>query len=172
MINAQNIKFALLCYFRFKRQWICVDECMHADVIADTGKQIIEVEVKTSRHDLLKGELKKRWKHSRFKDLVYQKYMPNKFYFCVPTALKDIAVEFAKTLNNKYGVMVFNDHEFEQAVERVGSRKARSHVFGETLLTVKPAQLLHDSYTPAYQRQIAKRASCKLITLMQKEIKA
>ena len=80
-ITAFEIKFALLSYFRFKRQWVCVDECMNADVVADTGKQIIEVEVKVSKSDLMQGEAKKEWKHDNYRHLRYGNYIPNKYYF-------------------------------------------------------------------------------------------
>ena len=48
-VTAFDLKLALLDYFRFLRQWVCVDEFRGADVIADTGKDIIEVEVKVGK---------------------------------------------------------------------------------------------------------------------------
>ena len=150
-LTAFDLKLALLEYFRFIRQWVCVDECMDADVIADTGKQIIEVEVKISRQDLLKGEEKKKWKHNWYRDaLPNASNVPNKYYFCVPKVLQDIAIEYATSLNPKYGVIIY-DHE-TLSIE-----------------VIKSAHILHGNYHSNHRYQIAKRTSAKIITMMQKE---
>jgi len=52
-ITAFDLKLALMQYFRFNRQWLCVDEFRGADIIADTGKEIIEVETKITKSDLI-----------------------------------------------------------------------------------------------------------------------
>jgi len=148
--TAMDLKLALLVYFRFKRQWICVDECMQADVIADTGKHIVEVEVKVSRQDLLRGEEKKRNKHLNYELQWYKYSIPNKYYFCVPIELKDTAIEYVYKLNPRYGVMVFDPED-------------------KSVITVKSALILRTDYNEKHRHEIAKRASCKLITLMQKE---
>lgn len=145
---AFDLKLALMEYFRFKRQWVCVDECLKADIVADSGKHIIEVEVKVSKHDLLKGEERKRNKHRNYEEQWHGCKIPNKYYFCVPTELADIAVEYARKLNPKYGVIVYNP-------------------LTEEVFTIKPAQLLHDTYRERHSHQIAKRCSAKIITLMQ-----
>ena len=41
-VTSFHLKLALLEYFRFERRWIAVDEFRKADVIADTGKKVIE----------------------------------------------------------------------------------------------------------------------------------
>lgn len=151
-ITSFDLKLALLEYFRFTRQWICVDECLHADIIADTGKQIIEVEVKISKYDLLRGEEKKKWKHDNYGRNLYGPFVPNKYYFCVLVSLQEIAIRHAHHLNPRYGVIVFDPEQ-------------------RNLLIVKSARTLHDKYNEKHRHQIAKRASCKLITLMQKGCK-
>lgn len=178
MINEFNIKFALLCYYRFKRQWICVDECMKADIIADSGNHIIEVEIKTGKYDLFKEGTCKRFKHDSYMKLLHSerhlwnRYVPNKYYFCVPSIIKDEAIEYATSLNKRYGVIVFYEETFKRSLEQFNRlRMTNISIFGDSILTVKSAQNLHNDYSKAYQNQIAKRASCKLITMMHKELK-
>lgn len=151
-VTAMDIKLALLKHFRFKRQWIAVDECLDADVVADAGNYIVEVEVKVSKQDLLKGEAAKAWKHQNYDLQFYVKRIPNKYYFCVPVSLQKVAVEYAAKLNPKYGVIVFDPED-------------------RFILTVKSAMLLHGGYSKFHSHQIAKRASCKAITMMEKEHK-
>lgn len=149
-VKTFDIKLAVMEHFRFKKQWICVDECLHADVIADSGKRIVEVEVKVTREDLIRGEAKKAHKHQNYDLQFYKSFIPNLYYFCVPYELKDVAVEYAAKLNPKYGVMYYSP--------------ATGNV-----ITVKRARALHKEYSEKHRHQIAKRCSCKLITLMQKE---
>ena len=66
-VTAFDLKLALLQYFRFKRQGVCVEEFRGADIIVDTGKEIIEVEVKITKADLINGEKRKQWKHESYK---------------------------------------------------------------------------------------------------------
>ena len=49
-VTAFDLKLGLLQYFRFKRGWVCVDEFRGADIIVDTGKDIIEIETKITKH--------------------------------------------------------------------------------------------------------------------------
>jgi len=59
MITSTHLKSALLHYCRFKRQWICADEVTSgqfiADVLIDTGKFTIEIEIKISKSDFING---------------------------------------------------------------------------------------------------------------------
>ena len=58
-----HLKAALLSYGRLKKQFIVADEVgvckTNADIMVDTGGFLIEVEVKTSKSDLVQGEKKK-----------------------------------------------------------------------------------------------------------------
>jgi hypothetical protein len=153
--DAFDLKLALMEYFRFTRQWVCVDECLLADVVADTGKTIIEVEVKVSKYDLLKGEERSRRKinkHKRFKVQWSTRGVPNMYYFCVPIELGDDALKYVEGLNPKYGVIVYDPNT-------------------KMVQMIKGAARLHSDYCGMLKHQIAKRCSAKIITLMQKQAK-
>jgi len=163
-----QLKLALLEYFRFKRQSIVVDECCNNDIVADTGKEIIEVEVKISKSDLIYGERtrSKQIKHKKYANSMVV-FNPNKYYFCVPSFLKNNTIEYAKNLNPNYGVIVFNENNFFNTKY---NRKARAYHM-DYLEFVKKAKNLHQNYHILYQKQIAKRCSAKLITLLQDKAK-
>ena len=158
-VDSTALKVAVMEYYRFGRQAICVDEFNGADVIVDTGKEIIEVEVKIDRYDLIKGELKKANKHRAYKSgASWSRCHPNKFIFCVPKSLYPDAEQIVKQLNPKYGIMIFDD----EALAKYGDGPLSGYI-----VMMKKARKLHTNYSARQQRLIAKRASCKLITLMQ-----
>jgi len=163
IVSSFDLKLALLQYYRFKRQWVCVDEFDGMDVVADTGKHIIEVEVKVSRQDLLRGESNKKWKHDNYKQLHHVNYIPNKYYFCVPCCLEKDALKYAHELNPKYGVIVFDNLSFEDYIYRTGLLPRHE----DSLKTVRVAHVLHGNYKQKNSWLIAKRASSKLITMME-----
>jgi len=103
-VNSHIIKVCLMKYYRFKRQFLCVDEIGYepADVLVDTGKAIIEIEIKISKQDLWKGEERKR-KH-KIED---SKRGCNQFYLCVPTELVEEGAKWIKETNQKYGLIEF-----------------------------------------------------------------
>ena len=106
-MTSLDIKFALLWYFRFKRQWICTTEFLMWDVVVFTNDYLIETEVKVSKSDLWNGEAKKE-KHNDYKA---QKYpMPNKFYICVPETLLNDAKEWVEATNKNYGIITYHSH--------------------------------------------------------------
>lgn len=159
-VTAFDLKLALLEYFRFQRQWVCVDEFRGADVIVDTDKDIIEVEVKISKYDLVNKECGKN-KHQFY--CVGQQYCrlhPNKFYFCVPEPLVPPAIEVCGKLNPKYGVIAFNPYVFERHIQWNYKIPHR-----ECLRMVRSAKRLHESYTN-YQRAIAMRTTSKIVILI------
>jgi len=166
-LHALQLKVALLSYFRFKRQWICVDEYNGADVIVDTGKDIIEVEVKVDKKDLLKGEDRKKGKHHNYKAGYSWRWChPNRYYFCVPTSLYEDAERKVAELNDSYGIIEFQEENFIYATERNLCR------YMEDFIVVrKTARPLHKLYETKHQKGIAKRASSKLITLMNAEMR-
>lgn len=157
-LSAFHIKTTLMSYFRFKRQWICVDEVRGrvgelADVIVDTGSEIKEIEIKISKHDLWKGEAIKS-KH-KFSD---EKRWPNCFYICVPTELIDEAKKWIEQTNPKYGLIEFNSKLFEE-------RGYRNYLHYLTFL--KKAKTLHPNYKQGNKDKIAKRLCSALITKME-----
>ena len=165
-VTSFELKLALLEYYRFERQWIAVDEFMGADVIVDTGSEIIEIEVKLRKNDLCNGERYKKLKHHNYKHgLQYARCHPNKYLFCVPIKLREAAEAMVAELNPKYGVIIFDDVRLLANVAR-GYGYAR---LSDYLCTVERAQKLHTNYGRKQQQRIAKRCCSKLVTLMQKQ---
>lgn len=161
--TAFDIKLALLQYYRIKRQWICVDEFSQADVIADTGKEIIEVEVKISKNDLCR-EKKKKAKHQSYSRGQRWVCHPNKYFFCVPRTMVEAAEKMVAELNPKYGIISFNADEYLRHIHR-----GYAYYLADYLFTVKRARKLHDLYDKEQQVKIAKRCSVKLLGLMEKQ---
>ena len=167
-VTSFELKLALLEYYRFERQWIAVDEFKGADVIADTGSKIIEVEVKTAKNDLINGERQKVLKHLNYANgKQHRQAHPNEFLFCVTAKLAETAMDMVTELNPKYGVIVFNDAALLQEL----SRNYRRPMLSDYLFTYKRAGKLHKGYAAKQQQRIAKRCSSKLITQMQQKFK-
>jgi len=165
-ITAFDLKLALLQYFRFQRQWVCVDEFRGADVIADTDQDIIEVEVKISKYDLEKGELRKPRKHHFYSiGRPYALCNPNKFYFCVLESLVVTAQRVCEKLNPKYGIIAFNPYVFERHIQWNYRAPHR-----ECLRMARSAKRLHESYAKC-QEAIAMRTSSKIVSLMEYSFK-
>lgn len=161
-ITAFELKLAFLEYYRFQKQCVTVDEFNGADVIADNGREIIEVEVKVDRYDLMRNELKKKNKHLSYKvGAPWARCHPNKFLFGVTEDLVEDAKQLIEKLNPKYGIIAFNTQSFEKAIDDGFLPAPIRHI-----RIAKSAKALHTNYRNQ-QRLIAKRASCKLISLMQ-----
>jgi len=162
-ITSFDLKLALLQYFRFRRQWICVDEFEGGDVVADTGKEIIEVEVKISKSDLINGERAKIRKHLAYEAGCGYGYLrPNKFLLCVPEKLAEVALEWTARINKNYGVIGFDTDSFNR---RIAINAFLKHA--DCLRIVKSAKQLHKNYGDKLRWNIARRASSKLATLME-----
>jgi len=106
-IHSGNIRAVLMYYYRFKRQFICCSEVKTdfnelSDVLVSTKKHMIEIEIKTSKQDLIKGEARKQ-KHTRPND----KRIINKFFICVPTELIEDAKLWIAQINPSYGLIEF-----------------------------------------------------------------
>jgi len=160
-LTAFDLKLALLYYFRFERQWVCVDEFRHADVVADTGKNIIEAEVKVDKGDLVNKEKYKTFKHHNYRmGRANNLLCPNQFYFCVPESLAVSAMEICEKLNPNYGIIAFNADVFERHISwkwRIPHRQC--------LRMARTAKRLHESYAKC-QHAIAMRTSSKIVSLM------
>lgn len=164
-VTAFDLKLALLDYFRFERQWVCVDEFCKADIVADTGKDIIEVEVKVGKGDLENNEAYKT-KHFAYRmGRQYRQLHPNRFYFCVPESLVTSAIGVCENLNPKYGVVAFNVAVFERHLRWKYKQPHRG-----CLRMARTAKRLHDGYASC-QKAIAMRTSSKIITLLEHEFK-
>ena len=165
-VTSFELKLALLDYFRFERQWIAVDEFRGADVIADTGTKVIEVETKITKNDLTNGEKYKVLKHLAYSNgKPYRRCHPNEYYFCVPWSLVNVAHEVVEAMNPKYGIIIFDSERLLADIGRGYCHKKLS----KYLCVVRKAKKLHTGYPKGQQRLIAKRASSKLITQMQDE---
>lgn len=165
-ITAFELKLALLDYFRLERQWVTVDEFRGADVIADTGSKVIEVEVKIARNDLITGEKYKPLKHLAYSQgRSYRRCHPNEYYFCVPWSLVDTAHKVVEAMNPKYGIIIFDAKRLLGDLDRGYCHSKLSNY----LCVVRRARKLHKGYPKHQQWLIAKRASSKLITQMQAE---
>lgn len=158
-ITAKHIKGALLHYFRFKRGWVPATEVTYglsiADVMVYNAVEIIEIEVKISKGDLLKEAVdeNKKFKHGfSFSTGHYKK--PNKFFFCVPTELVDITIEIAKEINNNYGVLEYIHKEQRRLKDRIRVRKN--------------AKILHTEYHKDICNYINKRLTSEICNMYEK----
>jgi len=163
-----DLKLAVLQYYRFGRQCVCVDECSGADVIVDTGKEIIEVEVKISKRDLIYGERYKVNKHYSYRTGVSSyTHRPNRFLFCVPSFLLENAKKVVQELNPKYGILIFDKEHFEK---RVNAGKDVNHQ--KYICIARSAKKLHNKYFGNLRWTVSKRISAKLISVMQSDFRS
>jgi len=162
-VTSFELKLAFMEYYRFRNQCVVADEYNGADVIADSGSDILEVEVKVDKYDLLHGELKKKSKHQSYAvGVSWHMCHPNKFMFGVTEELVEDAKQLVQQLNPKYGIIAFNTESFLRAVNDGFDPYTLRHV-----RIVKSAKPLHTKYSKRQQKLIAKRSSCKAISLMQ-----
>ena len=155
-ITSLHLKTALLYYYRFKRGYLCVDECYSgcrekADVLIDTGKAIFEVEIKLNKADLYKEKKKKKHKIDSFRGA-------NNFYLCVPTELVEFTKKWIKEVNPKYGLIEFN-------IQYYTERKARYGIthWDKCLRFRKKASKLHNKYNSHLRQNIIKRLPSAIV---------
>jgi hypothetical protein len=152
-----KIKAALLDFYIFQRSatLVCTelwDGFSIADVIVLLKNKVLEIEIKTSiadlKNDLKKGKRTSKYelidglyretnkrlvtKHSIISDGNNYYYTPNKFYFCIPTSLKDKTLEFIQTLNSKYGLIVFDETKSIKECLTFIKRATDLHTFDNT----------------------------------------
>jgi hypothetical protein len=139
--NSYHLKAALYSYWRYKKQFIVADEVSIngsiADIIVNTGGFLFEIEIKTSKSDLVQGE-KHKHKHDKYLTGM-KKYIPNQFYLCVPTDLVEVAKEWVKKTNPNYGILEYRSGYY---------RKIENH-----LVTVKKAKFLHQEPIQEWQKK-------------------
>lgn len=133
-MNAEYVKAQLMFYW-VKRGYLCTCEVGVglgvADVLADNLKETVEIEVKVNKYDLLKDQNKSKHKWYLTENKTNK---PNRFYYCVPKSMKEIALDLIKSLDNRYGLITFND--------------------GYYLKFQKIARRLKTTYYPAYRESI------------------
>jgi len=105
-VTSFEIKTSLISYFRFQRQWLCAEEVQFAgglaDILSDTGEDIIEVEVKLTKNDLYRGEKKKEKHITGIKS--------NRFYICAPSYLINDVLKWVEETNKNYGVIEYQSY--------------------------------------------------------------
>lgn len=126
-LTSNQLKLAVMAFYRFKKGYLTTTELSYthgiADVIAINDKtgEVIEIEIKISKQDLLKEKEHKADKHKALKEAeittldVYNKWdntliCPNKFYLCVPKYLVEDAIAFCVETNKDYGVLSFEEN--------------------------------------------------------------
>ncbi len=154
-ITSLHLKTALLYYYRFKRGYLCTDECRSyryeiADILVDTGKQTYEIEIKLSKSDLNSEKKKGKHKIDRTCEKVWG---ANKFSICVPTELITYAEKWIQEVNPKYGLIEF--------VSKYYKIPYYGH-WSEFLYFKKKASKLHNEYNKNLSKKISKRLSSAL----------
>ena len=158
-IDGKFLKTAVMSYFRFERTYIVATEvnCKQfgiADVLVDTGEEIVEIEIKRYKNDLTKNELNKE-KHALMKDENTELTYPNRYFICVPDNLAREAERFVRSLNADYGLIVVNTKN------KLNSRSAK---------VVKHAKKLHDNYNKELSKAIILRLCSELAKLYEVQI--
>lgn len=97
-LNSNIIKSLLFDYFRFQRSFLGVLSEFNfgniEDFIAFKRNEVIAVEIKISKSDFKHDFVKRKYK---------QKSSPyHKFYFCVPSHLKDFGLEILKQRDGSF----------------------------------------------------------------------
>jgi hypothetical protein len=170
-MGSLGMKASLMSYYRYKRGYICVDECrcmysQISDVLVDTGKEIIDVEIKVTKSDLIRGEAKKD-KHRAYKVAEGKKCHPNKFILCVPEKLKDVAIEWVKETNNNYGIVIYTPPtngfrykraDFEHNLHFIKNAKSFNSLYNKEYFQERIAKRLSSALTNKYQETLIKHA--------------
>lgn len=159
-INAFNIRAVLLYYYRYKRQFSCVGEVSTdygelADVLVMTKNHMLEIEIKISKHDLIKGEARKR-KHKK-DDL---KRLINKYFICVPTELVAEAKKWIEEVNPKYGLIEFYSNS-----------QLKTAKYENLINFHRNAKLLQPDFRAILKERLIKRLSSALVNEYIRRIK-
>lgn len=148
-MNATLLKTEALCWLRYVRKMdlICTEGGpWNSDVIGTTDNFSIEVEVKTSRADLLAEFRNKTSKHAYYQ--TGQRFCPTYFYFLVPSEIEADALEIIPDRMPKAGIVVYHNPD-----ARAG-RRLNVVRMAKKLRTLKP--------TPAFKRQVMLRMGSEL----------
>lgn len=157
-ITSLHLKTSLLYYYRFKKGFLCTDECYSvcrekADILVDTGKEIYEIEIKLNKADLCKEKKKKKHRLEPFKS----NKGANHFYLCVPSNLVDYTKKWIKEVNPKYGLIEFDTQYYTEFKSRY--KITEWNIF---LRFRKRAISLHSEYNKYLRKNIIKRLSSAL----------
>lgn len=130
-LNSNIIKSLLFDYFRFQRSFLGVLSEFNfgniEDFIAFKRNEVIAVEIKISKSDFKHDFVKRKYK---------QKSSPyHKFYFCVPSSLKDFGLEILKQRDGnfldraKIGLLVIDDNLNVNVAKKAQLLRPKSDIF-------------------------------------------
>lgn len=162
MVDSTKLKAAVMSYFRFEKGAIVGTEVTYsdisgmADVLACVGDEVIEIETKVDKVDLLTHEVTKR-KHEIMKTSIeeYKDKLPNRYYLCVTQNLQKTAEKFIEEYNPAYGLIIFDTR-----TQKIDSR---------TVKIVKPAQKLHTHVNDHIKHALVLRLCSELVNLYEKK---
>lgn len=130
-LNSNIIKSLLFDYFRFQRSFLGVLSEFNfgniEDFIAFKRNEVIAVEIKISKSDFKHDFVKRKYK---------QKSSPyHKFYFCVPSHLKDFGLEILKQRDGsvldraKIGLLVIDSDLNVNVAKKAQFLRPKSDIF-------------------------------------------
>jgi hypothetical protein len=130
-LDSTTIKALLFDYFRFQRSFLGVLSEFNfgniEDFIAFKRNEVIAVEIKISKSDFKHDFIKRKYK---------QKSSPyHKFYFCVPSSLKDFGLEILKQRDGnfldraKIGLLVIDDNLNVNVAKKAQLLQPKSDIF-------------------------------------------
>ena len=130
-LNSNIIKSLLFDYFRFQRSFLGVLSEFNfgniEDFIAFKRNEVIAVEIKISKSDFKHDFIKRKYK---------QKSSPyHKFYFCVPSHLKDFGLEILKQRDGsfldraKIGLLVIDSDLNVNVAKKAQFLRPKSDIF-------------------------------------------
>ena len=138
--DSKEIKCSLMHYYRNKRSMLacCEIYVLHgriADFLADSKKNVFEVEIKTSRSDFIQEFKNKKDKHDSYNNKNFIKKhdwqkRPNYFYICVPGYLLEFVKEYIELNYPNYGVMLYDPEGW----------------YADRIMVIKRAKKLHNKY--------------------------
>lgn len=130
-LDSTIIKALLFDYFRFQRSFLGVLSEFNfgniEDFIAFKRNEVIAVEIKISKSDFKHDFVKRKYKK--------ESSPYNKFYFCVPSSLKDFGLELLKQrdesfLNKaKIGLLVIDDNLNVNVAKKAQFLRPKSDIF-------------------------------------------
>lgn len=118
LINSEHIKTAVMCWFRYARQYhyVCTEVGRwSADVAGANETILVEVEVKVSKSDFLRDYQKSKH-HFYIKTFNKEQntsygWIPNKFFFAVPEHLEEFGLKHLEETKSPYGLIVVKDQQ-------------------------------------------------------------
>ena len=137
MINSTDMALDAIIWLKQTKN--CFIHCTEygyewrADAIGYNGKDMIEIEVKTSWSDFNADFKNKKKKHQVLLDALNGKtktgrynYIPNYLYYLVTPSLKDRALKYLKDNNLPYGLMTYNiSKDQRRSAELISIKKVK-----------------------------------------------